>query len=301
MAEAFAPDLEGVTVTELVLGAEAGDAPVLLDAGEAAGHTHTDFAGLVRAAAAGLVRRGVRVGDVGAVHVAGARDFALAVHAITAAGAVPALLPPIATDEELGTLLTCGDVRFAVTAAASASLVLAAAERSYVREVFAFGDVPGTTPFAGLLAPGTYQVELDPLRDLALMTYDPPEVFTHGDRLADLYRLAGSAALAVSEPVVASRAGCPSATWIGLIDVALTTGTTFVAVTEPGLEPLLEAVSAYGANVVVLPPGTLRALAFDHAADGGLEGLRLLLTNRAASEVVQTCRLRHGCTVQLLR
>ncbi|MFC4911673.1 AMP-binding protein [Actinomadura gamaensis] len=112
------------------------------------------FAALVPAAAAGLHRHGVRPGDVAAVQVAGVGELALAVHALCAAGAVPAPLPLDATVGELARMMTECGARFLVTGGEVAGAALAATERSYVRQAFAFGEYPGATSFARLVGAG---------------------------------------------------------------------------------------------------------------------------------------------------
>ncbi|TDD60337.1 AMP-binding protein, partial [Actinomadura rubrisoli] len=147
------------TVTQAVLEAARENAvryrdrSALADSGQELGYGH--LAEVVPAAAGGLLRHGVRAGDVGAIHLAGVCDLALAVHAVTAAGAVPAPLPAGAAPAELAAMLNETGARFLLTGGEIAERSLAAAERSYVRQVFAFGDVPGATPFGRLVEAGT--------------------------------------------------------------------------------------------------------------------------------------------------
>lgn len=258
---------------------------------------YREFTELVPAAARGLVRRGIRPGDAGAVHVEAARDLAVGVHAVTAAGAVPVVLPPRAAPAELAGLLIESEARFLLTSGPLAHEALAATERSYVRQVFSFGDVPGATSFGELCLPdGEWEwPAVDPLRDLALWT--PAEQLTHADRLADLYRLSGAVEVTEGDVVVACAADFRdrAATWLGLIDLALTHGATFVGV--PGGGPALAAaVERYAATIAVTTPANLRALAFDHPVSAVPE-LRLLVTDQAPAEVAGACRRRHGWTV----
>ncbi|GAA2588521.1 AMP-binding protein [Actinomadura fulvescens] len=270
--------------------------------------SYSRFAAVVPAAAAGLRRQGVRPGDLGAVHLGRACDVAVAVHSITAAGAVPVLLPPGATAGELAALMSESGARFLLTGGALAPVSMAATERSYVRQVFTFGEVAGATPFARLVADGGAGAEpaglaappVDPLRDLALRLGDPREDLTHADRLADLYRLAGAVGITECD-VLACRAGdVPMPTWIGLIDLCLAHGATFVGAADvPEGAALLTAVERNAATIAVVSPAGLRALAYDHDA-APRAGLRLLVTGAADPEVVRACRDRHGWTVSPL-
>jgi acyl-CoA synthetase (AMP-forming)/AMP-acid ligase II len=332
----------GSTVTTAVLGAVAehtvghAERPAVIDDANGRSLTYAEIASMVPAAGAGLTRRGVRTGDIAAVYVSGAVELALAVHALTAAGAVPVPMPPAASADELAERLNDCSARLLVTATPLGETAVAAADRSYVRQVFAFDDpafddpacgdspigdpagVPGTTPFAELLMAGGLFPSVDPLHDLAFIqqppieeTAAPPEQFTHADRLAALDRLAAAVAIDGGEVLVAAAAGCPAATWVGLIDVALLRGATFVAVTGSGSGPLLRAIEAHGATLTVVPPPALKMLACDDADDAddadddafhGEPGgaMRLLVAGAAPPELVEACHRRHGWTIESL-
>ncbi|MFC6935520.1 AMP-binding protein [Actinomadura yumaensis] len=214
------PAVSETSVTGAVLAAardhaaRRGDRPALACPGEEVGYAR--FAATVPAAADGMRRLGVRPGDVAAVHLAGACDLALAVHAVTAAGAVPAPLPLDGGVGDLAAALTETGARFLFTARGTSARSLAAAERSFVRQVFAFGDVPGTTPFARLVRTGAHAAPAeplpgpaaDPLRDLALLLNGPAGEVSHADRLADLYRLGGTVGLSDGDVLVCCGRDC---------------------------------------------------------------------------------------------
>ncbi|TYC12315.1 AMP-binding protein [Actinomadura syzygii] len=294
--------LAGTTITEAVLdaaGADAvrrGDRVALVDPGKRLGHA--EFAETVAAAAHGLRQHGVRRGDVGAIHVSGVCDLALAVHAVGAAGAVPAPLPPDAEPAEVAHLMNASGARFLLTGEGTAARALAGAERSYVRQVFAFGDVPGTTPFARLLekGPGAAPPPPDPLRDPALRLCVPPEEITHADRLADLYRLGGALGLGDGDVLVLPGQDVTVPTWVGLVDLCLSQGVTLVGVPGPEPRDVLEAIREHEATAAVVTPAKLRAIAFDHAR-ALVPDVRLLVTAAPAAEAVRACRTRHGWTV----
>lgn len=290
--------LAGTTITEAVLDAAArhGDRAALVDPGRRLGYA--EFADMVPAAANGLRRHGVRRGDVGAIQVAGVCDLALAVHAVAAAGAVPAPLPPDAEPAEVADLMNASGARFLLTCEGTAVRSLAAAELSFARQVFAFGDVPGTTPFARLVAaePGLAPPSPDPLRDPALRLCVPPEEITHADRLADLYRLGGALGLGGGDVLVLPGQDVSVPTWVGLVDLCLTQGATLVGV--PGDEPrdVLETILEHRATAAVVTPAKLRAIAFDHGRVP-VPDVRLLVTAAPAAKAVRACRTRHGWTV----
>ncbi|WP_433336845.1 AMP-binding protein [Spirillospora sp. CA-294931] len=279
-----------------------GERAALVDGGREL--AFSTFAAVVPAAAAGLGRHGVLPGDVGAIHLSGVCDLALALHAVTAVGAVPAPLPRGAPVDELSRMMSESGARFLLTGGAQAAASLAAVERSYVRQVFAFGDLPGATPFARLVEGGPARPPepghtVDPLNDLALRLWEPPAEITHADRLADLYRLGGLAGIGEGDVLACAPGDCSPLTAIGLMDLCLTQGATFVGVADSGVPALLESVRAHGATMAVVTPDALRALAYDHPALDGPR-VRLLVTGVPDPEVVQACRTRHGWTVAAL-
>jgi hypothetical protein len=290
------------TVTRTVLAAIHGDdgRTAVVDRRRELGRGR--FAEAVPAAARGLRWHGVRSGDIGAIHLTDACDLALAVHAVGAAGAVPAPLPPAASAGDLAAMMNEAGARFLLTGADTAALSMAAADASYVRQVFAFGDVPGATPFGRLLETGAGDAgppAPDPLRDTALRLTGPREDVTHADRLADLYRIGGALALADDDVLVCCGSDVPVRTWIGLVDLCLVQGATFAGVPEPGARDLLEAILGYDATTVVVSPAKLRALAFDHGAVP-MPGVRVLVAGQPSPEAAHACRVRHGWTVSLL-
>ncbi|MFF5263089.1 AMP-binding protein [Actinomadura viridis] len=305
------------TVTKTVLEAARrhavrdGDRPALIGSGRRIGFAR--FVDIVPAAAVGLARRGVRLGDVGAIQVADACDTALAVHAVTAAGAVAAPLPAGLPAGELARLMDECGARFLMTGAgAEAGPALAATGRSRVRQVFAFGDLPGATPFARLAGgpegtghegtgpPPLVEVSVDPLRDPALHLHDPPEDLTHADRLADLFRLGGAAGVVEGDVLACCAADCSVPTWLGLMDLCLTQGATFAGVPDADPAALLAAVDAHGATLAVVTPEKLRALAYGGEGAARRTEVRLLVTGTSEPEVVRACRQRHGWPVTFL-
>lgn len=307
MSEASTP-VPDATITDVVLEA-VGDAaragsrprrrPALVDpAGELG---HADFARAVPAAADGLRRHGVRHGDVGAVHVRGVRELAVAAHAVTAAGAVPVLLPPGGAPAGLAGMMNEAGARFLLTGEDTAAVSMAAVERSYVRQVFAFGDVDGATPFRRLLEPGAARAGRPPgpLRDPALRVPAPWGDITHADRLADLYRLCGTLGISEGDVVALCGQDVPAPTRMGLVDLCLMRGATLVGVPGRDAGDLLEAILDHRATAAVVTPAQLRAIAFDHGRVP-VPGVRLLVTGAPSAEAVHACRARHRWPVALL-
>ena len=145
-----------VTDHILALADQAGYGAALIDAvapgsSEASVITWPQFARMIRAAADGLSRRGLREDDTAGVFVHDAVSHVIAVHAIRAAGASAAPVRPAQTAADIAAQLKQCRARLLITSAGLADLAIQAAERSLVRQVFAFGEAEGTTPFGSLL------------------------------------------------------------------------------------------------------------------------------------------------------
>jgi acyl-CoA synthetase (AMP-forming)/AMP-acid ligase II len=207
--------------TALISGPADGSAP-----GDASRISGSQFALMVRTAASGLSRRGVQTGDKAGIFVADAASHVLAVHAVRAAGAIAVPLRP----GNIVTQLKECRARVLITSAGLAVQAVEAAERSWVRQVFSFGDADGTTPFGSLLNPG----QPDPRSaDLAL-----------DER--------GDGGLSSREVIVAAPPGGHPDTYTSLLDEALAAGATIVAVP---LAQVTAAVRTYRAAAAITPAG----------------------------------------------
>ena len=145
-----------MTMSILELADEAGYRAALIDATDVTVTAWPRFAWTVRAAAHGLGRRGLAEGDTAGVLVQDAASAAIAVNAIRAAGATACLIRPDASPADIaGRLNACG-ARLLITSAPLAELAAEGADRSRVRQVIAFGEAAGTTPFSSLLESGRH-------------------------------------------------------------------------------------------------------------------------------------------------
>ena len=147
---------QAVTEHILTLAGQAGYGAALIDAvadgpDGACVVTWPQFVHMVRAAAGGLSRRGLREADAAAIFVQNAVSHVVAVHAVRAAGAHAAPIRPAQAAADIAAQLKGTQARLLITSAGLAELAIEAAERSCVRQVFAFGEAEGTMPFGSLL------------------------------------------------------------------------------------------------------------------------------------------------------
>ncbi len=135
----------------LNLADEAGYRAALIDAASGAVTAWPRFARTVRAAAYGLGRRGLAESDTAGVYVQDAASAAIAVNAIRAAAAAACVIRLDAGPAEIADRLNACGARLLITSAPLAELAAEGADRSRVRQVIAFGEAAGTTPFSDLL------------------------------------------------------------------------------------------------------------------------------------------------------
>jgi len=258
-----------VTEHILALADQAGFGAALIDAaaagpGAASVITWPQFAHMVRAAARGLSRRGLAEADTAGIFVQDAVSHVLAVHAVRAAGAIAAPVRPAPTAPDIAAQLKQGRARLLITSAGLAELAIQAAERSWVRQVFAFGEAEGTTPFGSLLHTA---------RHGQLQANGHTSHTSHTDRIShngsnghgssyaaaraldlDGLRPDGPAPRLTRRDVVVAAPPCGDPdTYTSLLDLALAAGATLVAAPLP---QVATAVGAYKGTAAIVPRGT---------------------------------------------
>jgi AMP-binding enzyme len=254
-AELDAPSAGGshraITGHILRLADGAGYGAALIDAADGTVTTWPQFARTVRAAAQGLGRRGVRDDDAVGIFVADAASHAVAVHAVRAAGAAAWPIRPAATTADIAAQLNACRARLLITSAPLAELAIEAAERSWVRQVFAFGEAAATTPFGDLLD----AAEQPRRQENGSAGRDPRTARQGPVPISDLagLTLAGGPRLTRWDVVVAAPpCGEPDAYTL-LLDLALIAGATIVAAPA---DQLTAAISAYHGTAAIAPRGT---------------------------------------------
>ena len=247
----------------LELADGAGYRAALIDATDATVTAWPRFAWTVRAAAHGLGRRGLAEGDTAGVFVQDAASAAIAVNAIRAAGAAPCLIAPDTGPADIAARLNACGARFLITSAALAELAAEGADRSRVRQVIAFGEAAGTTPFSSLLESARHGQpdghapadERDPADEP-----DRPE----GGGLAARHALTerdsrprpgpGSAGELTHRDVVVAAPPCGDGqVYASLLDLTLLTGATLVAAPLP---LVTAAMRVYKGTAAIVPRST---------------------------------------------
>jgi AMP-binding enzyme len=257
-----------VTNHILALADQAGYGAALIDAvapgaSEASVITWPQFARMIRTAADGLSRRGLRQDDTAGVLVHDAVTHVIAVHSIRAAGASATPVHAAHTAADIAVQLKQCRARLLVTSAELAGLAIEAAERSLVRQVFAFGEAEGTAPFGSLLHSarhgqphpnGSLGHDGRAGRDGRGSPVDGDgEVIAQFPDLAGLGSDGTNLRLTSRDVVVAAPPCGDPDVYTSLLDLALAAGATIVAAP---LAQVPAAVGAYKGTAAVVLRGT---------------------------------------------
>jgi hypothetical protein len=255
---------QAVTEHILALADRAGYGAALINTGlidEASVITWPQFAHMVRAAARGLARRGLREADTAGIFVQDAVSHTVAVHAVRAAGAIALPVRPSQSAADVAARLKQGRARLLITSAPLAELAIQAAERSWVRQVFAFGEAEGTTPFGSLLHPARHgQPQAD--HSTGHNGHPAPAHVLDLRQVPDVTQVLDLAGLPLDGPVgeltrrdvvvAAPPCGDPDV-YTSLLDLVLVAGATVVAAPLP---QVTAAVSVYKGTAAIVPTGT---------------------------------------------
>ena len=229
--------------------------------------TWPQFVHMVRTAAHSLSRRGLHEADTAAIFVQDAVSHVLAVHAVRAAGANAVPVRPTRSAADIAAQLKQSRARLLITSADVADLAIQGAERSWVRQVFAFGEAEGATPFDSLLQTprhGQHQAH-DTASHNGHNGHSDGLAWEQVFDLAELGLRPAAARLApelISRPVpgltcrdvvvAAPPCGDPEA-YTSLLDLALAVGATVVAAP---LTQTMAALGAYKGTAAIVPRGT---------------------------------------------
>ena len=251
-------------VTGMVLSAAAERADGLALVPDAPGqhpaktYSYARLAATVEAAASGLAWRGLRARDVVGVLVPDAASFILARHAIHAVGGVPSPVDPGLSLAEMAGQLAESGARMLITGPPLAEQALAAADRSWVRQVFSFADAPGTTPFRDLLGVDIVRPDSSRADDVALMPFSRgqdgrlrPIPLTHREACVQLGRVDAEVCLSAGDVVLVTPPGADGLSYTLATDSAMLRGATVVA-TATG--DLAGSARRHTATAAIVPP-----------------------------------------------
>ena len=299
------------SLPEFVLARAAlhGDRPALIDGPTGRVITFADFCRQVPRAAAGLIARDLRRGDVCAIFSPNLPEYAVAFHAAARAGAVTTTVSPLYTPAELARQLNDARARFLFTVPPLLPVVQAALAETGVEQIFVFGEADGATPFASLLAGGAVQtpLQLDPANDLVALPYSsgtsglPKGVMlTHRNMITSLCQLQAVGAIGAGDRLICV---VPCAHLYGLqvvMNWSLCAGATVVTMPRFDLPEFLRLMQDYHITRAPLVPPLVRLLARHPAVEHfDLSHLKHIHSGGAPlnPDDARACAARLGCTV----
>ena len=251
---------ESTSTQQLVdVAARFGCRPAMLGCHSERPISFADLANTILRAAAGLAWRGLRPRDVAGVYVPDAASYVLACHSISAAGGIPCPVGADLSISEIAVQLADCGARMLLTAQPLATAALAAADRSWVRQVISFGDAPAATSFSSLLGLGSLRPPATRPHDLALLPYSRrpdgslrPSGLTHLDMAAQLTALTRSAGISEQDVVLAAPPAGDGRSYTTFIDHALLSGATVVAARA---DELARAAAEHRGTAAIVPLG----------------------------------------------
>ncbi|MET0683788.1 MAG: AMP-binding protein [Solirubrobacteraceae bacterium] len=261
------PDVPGVDVVSFVLrhaGRLAGR-PAVIDGASARAVTYGELADGIDRVAAGLAARGFGRGDVLALHLPNLPEFPIVLYGGLRAGGAVTPTSPLFTAPELAHQLRTSGAGTLITVGPLAAVAREAAAEAGVDDVIVLGE----PSFAGLMATGIAPPESRPDPDeVAVMlcssgtTGLPKAVqLTHRSLVANLVQMAVPFPVEEGERVLGIAPFFHSMGLNCVLNHALASGGTVVALARFDLEVMLRAMEAHGVQQALVAPPLLAALA----------------------------------------
>jgi len=299
------------SLTDYILR-RAGEYPERIAAVDLAGeesYTYGDLVAGVNSAAAALRARGFGRGQVLAMLAPNGPAYPIAYHAAVAAGGAVMLLNPLDTPEDLAGHLNEAAARFVVTVPADAERVLALTGGTKVEEVFVFGEAPGTTPFAELLAhpaDGT-GAAIEPATDVSTILhssgstgYPKGVLLTHRNMAANVMHTREVAPLGEDERVLAVPPFHHAFGMIMVLNASLVQGATLVTMPRFDPEGYLRAIQEHSITRLYIVPTMAVLLARSPLVDQyDMTSVRGAVSGGAAldPEIAAAVRARMGLRI----
>ena len=308
------PDVEipDVPLTEYVFerAAEYAEKPALVDGVSGRVLSYAQLASAVRAAAAGLARRGFARGDVLALYSPNLPEYVVAFHAVATLGGVVTTVNPQYTVEELSKQLKDSGAKYLVTIPPLLERALAAAEGRSLGELFVFGEAEGATPFAALLEGGAAdlpEAEINPAEDVVVLPYSSGTtgvckgvMLTHRNLVANLAQVRGTGNDWGGETVLCVLPLFHIYGMVVVMNHGLRCGATLVTLPRFDFEPFLRTLQEHRVTLAPIVPPIVLALSKSPLVDAyDLSALRTVFSGAAplGAEQSRECVERLGCEV----
>jgi acyl-CoA synthetase (AMP-forming)/AMP-acid ligase II len=288
-----------------------GARPALVDGATGRTVSHAVLARRIRAAAAGLARRGFGRGDVLAVLMPNTLEYPVVFHGATLAGGACTTLNPLYTETELVHQLRDSGARLLVTAPGQLGVARAAcAQVEAIEEVFVVGEALGATSFEGLLGdPAEARPPLlDPAVDLAALPYSSGTtglskgvMLTHRNLVADVCQTQAAVSIESTDVLVAVLPFFHIYGMNAVMNAGLRAGATLVTIERFDFQAFLELIERHAiTKAYVVPPIALALAKEPGVEDHDLSSLKAVISGGAplGADQAQRREERIGCPVK---
>ena len=306
------PDVEIplVPLSEYVLAnaAALGDKPALVDGASGRTITYSGLAAAVRGFAGGLVRYGMKPGDVLALMAPNIPEYAVVFHGVATAGCTITTINPTYTSYEVNKQLLDSDARLLVTIPMFLEVATEGAKGTSVEGIYVLGEPTGDAhPVTELFGPVLEeQVPVDP-DDVVCLPYSSGTtglnkgvMLTHHALVANVAQVAAGGGMREDEKFIAVLPFFHIYGMQVLMNTGLRAGATIITMPRFELEEFLRLHQEYGITRSFVAPPIVVALAKHPLVDQyDLSSLRQIFSGAAplSAELALEAGERLGCEV----
>jgi acyl-CoA synthetase (AMP-forming)/AMP-acid ligase II len=287
------------------------DRPAMIDGPSGRVLTYGDLREQIRALGAGLIERGFERGDVLAVYMPNAPEYAVAFHGAAALGAKCTTVNPLYTAKELAHQLNDSGARMLLTVPAFLDAALeAAASAGIGDQVFVLGEADGAAgSFADLLGDPSAapEVDIDPATDLAVLPYSsgttglPKGVMlSHSNLVSNLCQIQAAYRIEPGERLIGALPFFHIYGMVVIMNQGLRSGATVVTMPRFDLEQFVGLIEEHSVTRAYVVPPIALALAKHPALEGrDLGSLKMIMSGAAplGGELAGRVAERTDCNV----
>ena len=305
------PDVEipSVPLTGYVLenAAALGDKPALVDGASGRTITYSGLLAAVRAFAGGLVRYGMKPGDVLALMAPNIPEYAVIFHGVAMAGCTITTVNPTYTSYEVNKQLIDSGARLLVTIPMVLDVATQGAEGTSVEGIYVLGEADGARPVTELFGPPIEeQVPVD-IESTVCLPYSSGTtglnkgvMLSHRALLANVAQVADAADIGPDEKFIAVLPFFHIYGMQVLMNTGLRVGATIITMPRFDLEEFLRLHQEYGVTRSFVAPPIVVALAKHPMVDQyDLSALRQVFSGAAplSAELALEAGARLDCEV----
>ena len=270
--------------------------------------TYGQLTSAIRQVATGLAARGFGHGDVFAIYLPNLPEYAIAFHAVAAAGGINTTINPLYTVDELTKQLKDAGAKYLLTIPMFLEKAQAAGAQCGIEEIFVLGEAEGATSFSALMQEGEPPAPpIESATDLVALPYSsgttglPKGVMlTHQNLVVNVEQALQLAQVTEDERLIAILPFYHIYGMTALMNLALRQGATLVTMPRFDLAQFLQLMQAHQITRAFLVPPIVLGLAKHPLVEQyDLSALQIITSGAAplSAEVTRACMKRLGCVI----